>query len=102
MAKRIKDARKLTGRFSIDRSIKTPIVEIYCESCLRQERVVAYEDDLPKTSFSRQHFECDNCGLIVCELCRSGGLVCPECGSGLLAEVTPKSGYDFCQQLRDL
>lgn len=102
MARDIKDVGKLTGRFSIDKSVKTPIVEIYCENCLRQERAVAYEDDLPKTRFSRPHFECDNCGSILCELCTSGNIVCPECETGLLAEVTPKSGYDFCEQLRNL
>jgi hypothetical protein len=102
MAKDIKSAQKLTGKFSIDKKIKTPIVEIYCERCTKVERVVAYEDDLGKIRFSRRHFECNTCGTIVCELCADGSIRCRECDVGVLYEVTPKSGHEFCKKLRDL
>jgi len=96
------DAKKLTKKFSIDESIKIPVVDIYCEDCLSQERVVAYEADLIKIKFSTPYFECQNCGMILCGRCVSANNVCPDCGNGVLLEVTPKSGHDFCEKMRSL
>ena len=92
--RKIVDPEKLSGKFKIDKDVKTFFIRADCDKCFKWECVASYAEDVSGRDFTVDYFECMSCEKIICEVCvdnkPDGDHPCPLCGKKKLHRITPE------------